>query len=95
MKYWNKIKKTLNMKFHCMPVYDENYIKATVKEFNGVVKSNFWGDKVPKEGVHHTCIACRSIDSVMKMEKKELFTSLFRRIHVSNKEDKDAWIYRR
>ena len=70
MKYWNKIKKTLNMKFHCMPVYDENYIKATVKEFNGVVKSNFWGDKVPKEGVHHTCIACISVDSVIKWKKK-------------------------
>ena len=28
------------------------------------------GDKVPINGVHHTCIACISIDSVMKMEKK-------------------------
>ena len=27
------------------------------------------GDKVPKEGVQHTCIACISINSVMKMEK--------------------------
>ena len=54
-----------------MPVYDQKYIKATVKEFNGVVKSNFWGDKVPKECVHHTCTACRSIDSVTKMKKKK------------------------
>ena len=69
---WNKIKKTFNMKFHCMPVYDEKYIKATVKECNGVVKSNVWGDKVSKEGVHHTCIACRSIDSVMEMEKRRI-----------------------
>ena len=23
---WNKIKKTLNIKFHSMPVYDEKYI---------------------------------------------------------------------
>ena len=63
---WNKIKKTLNIKFHIMSVYDEKYIK----EFNGVVNTNFGGDKVPKEGVHHTCIACISIASVMKMEKK-------------------------
>ena len=28
---WNKIKKTLNIKFHSMPVYDEKYIKANVK----------------------------------------------------------------
>ena len=67
---WNKIKKTLNIKFHSMPVYDEKYIKAKVKEFDGVVNTNFLGDKVPIDGVHHTCIACISIDSVMKMEKK-------------------------
>ena len=66
----NNVKKTLNIKFHSMPVYDEKYIKAKVKEFNGVVNTNFWGDKIPKEGVHHTCMACIGIDSVMKMEKK-------------------------
>ena len=67
---WNKIKKTLNIKFHSISVYDKKYIKAKVREFNGVVTKNFWGDKVPKEGVHHTFIAYISIDSVMKMEKK-------------------------
>ena len=67
---WKNIKKKLNIKFHCMLLYDGKYIKAKVKEFNGVVNINFWGDKVPKEGVHHTCIAWISIDSAMKMEKK-------------------------
>ena len=38
---WNKINKTLNIKFHSTPVYDEKYIKAKVKEFNGVIKPNF------------------------------------------------------
>ena len=28
---WNKVKKTLNIKFHSMPVYDEKYIKAKVR----------------------------------------------------------------
>ena len=78
----NKIKKTLNIKFHSMPVYDEKYIKTKVKEFNGVVNTNFLRDKVPKKGMHYTCIACISIDSVMKMKKKELSTSLFRRMQV-------------
>ena len=54
---WNKIKHTLNIKFHSMLVYDEKYIKAKVKEFSGVVNANFWGNKVPKEGVNHTRIA--------------------------------------
>ena len=53
-----------------MPVYDEKYIKAKIKEFNGVVNTNFLGDKIPKDGVYHICIACISIDSVMKIEKK-------------------------
>ena len=33
-KIWNKIKKTLNIKFHRMPVFDERYIKAIVRELN-------------------------------------------------------------
>ena len=66
----DKIKETLNIKFHSMPVYDEKYIKAKVREFNGVIKTNFLGDEIPKENVHYACIACITIDSVMKMEKK-------------------------
>ena len=67
---WDKIKETLSIKFHSMPVYDEKYIKAKVREFNGVIKTNFLGDEVPKENEHYTCIACITIDSVMRMEKK-------------------------
>ena len=67
---WDKIKGKLNIKFHSMPVYDEKYIKAKVREFNGVIKTNFLGDEVPKENEHYTCIACITIDSVMRMEKK-------------------------
>ena len=91
---WGKIKNTLNIKFHSMPVYDEKYIKAKVREFNGVVKTNFLGDEVPKEKVHYTCIACITNDSVIKMKKKELFTSLFRRMQIQNEENKDAKIYK-
>ena len=38
---WDKIKETLSIKFHSIPVYDEQYIKAKVREFNGVIKTNF------------------------------------------------------
>ena len=67
---WDKIKETLSIKFLSMPVYDEKYIKAKVREFSGVNKTNFLGDEVPKENMHYTCIACITIDSVMRMEKK-------------------------
>ena len=67
---WKKIKEDLNIKFHSMPVYDEKFIKAKVREFNGMIKTNFLEDKIPKESMHYTCIACITIDSVMRMEKK-------------------------
>ena len=66
----NKIKRTLNIKFHSMSVYDEKYIKVKVTEFGGAVNAVFSDDIVLKESAHHTCIACISIDSVMKMERK-------------------------
>ena len=68
---WDKIKETLSIKFHSMPVYDEKYIKAKVREFNGVIKTNFLGDKISKKSMHYTCIACITIDSVMRTEKKK------------------------
>ena len=67
---WDKIKETLSIKFHSTSVYDEKHINAKVREFNGVIKTNFLGDEVPKENKHYTCIACITIDSVMRMEKK-------------------------
>ena len=67
---WDRIKETLSIKFHSMPVYDGKQIKVKVIEFNGVIKTNFLGDKVPKENEHYTCIVCITIDSVMRMEKK-------------------------
>ena len=70
MKFGTKLKNIEGIKFHSNPVYDKKYIKAKVKEFNGAVNTNFWGDKVPKEGVHYTCIAYISTDSVVKMERK-------------------------
>ena len=65
----DKIKKALSFKFHSMPVYDEKYIKAKVREFNGVIKINFLVDEITKEKVHYACIACITTNSVMKMKK--------------------------
>ena len=79
---WNKIKKTLNIKFHSMLVYDKKYIKTKVKEFNGVVNTNFWGNKVPNKGLHYTCVVCTSIGSVMKIEKKNYPQVLLRRMQL-------------
>ena len=67
---WDNIKEILNIKFHITPVYDEKYIKSKVREFNGVIQTNFLGDEVSKENKYCTCITCVTTDSVMRMEKK-------------------------
>ena len=36
-KICDRIQNKLNIKFHSMSAYDEGYIKAKVKEFNGVI----------------------------------------------------------
>ena len=74
---WNKIKKTLAIRFHSQPVYDEKYIKTEVKAFNGVINTVFSDNKIPKEKNHCTCIAAINIDSIMKIEK-QLSSSLSR-----------------
>ena len=35
-----------------------------------MIKTNFLGDDAPKRNVYYTCIASITIDSVIKMEKK-------------------------
>ena len=67
---WDKIKTDLNIKLHSIPVYDEKYIKAKVREFNGVIKTNFLHDEIRKESMHYTYIICITIDFVITMEKK-------------------------
>ena len=67
---WNKIKGLLGVKFHSDPIYDYSYIKTKVKTFSEVIKTLFSGDKIPHERVEYSCIACISVDSVLKVDKK-------------------------
>ena len=47
-------------------------MKAKVREFEGVIKTKFWGNDMPKEKMYYTCIACITIDYVMRMDRKNL-----------------------
>ena len=66
-KIWDVIKDKLGIKFHSEPVYEYKYLKAKVREFDGVIKTNVLGNDMPKEKMHYTCIACITIDSVLRM----------------------------
>ena len=77
---WDIIKDKLGIKFHSEPVFEYKYLKAKVREYDGVIKTNFLGNNIPKENMHYTCIACIAIDSVMNFDKKNSSASLFRRV---------------
>ena len=70
VEIWDVIENKLSIKFHSKPVYDKKYLKAKVREFDGVIKTNFLGNDTPKENMHYTCIACITIDSHMRVDKK-------------------------
>ena len=68
---WKKIKKLLGgIKFHSEPIYDDSYIKTKVKTFSDTIKTLFDGNEIPKERVEHVCIACISVESVLKIDNK-------------------------
>ena len=64
------IEDKLGIEFHSEAVYEYKYLKAKVKEFDVVIKTNFLGNDIPKENMHYTCIACITIDSVLTIDKK-------------------------
>ena len=69
-KIWDVIKDKLGIKFHSEPLYEYKYLKGKVREFDGVIKTNFLGNGMPKENIYYSCIACITIDSVMNIDKK-------------------------
>ena len=66
---WGLIKNNPGIKFHSSPDHDKKYLKTKVKEYDGVIKSNFLGNDLPKEN-KHICIVCITIESVMRIDKK-------------------------
>ena len=67
---WNRMKDLLGVKSHTERIYDDSYIKTKVKTFSDIIKTLFSGDKIPKERVEYSCLSCTSIDSVLKVDKK-------------------------
>ena len=67
---WCVIKDKLGIKFHSELVYEHKYLKAKVREFDGMIKTKFLGNDKPKENMHYACMDCITIDSVMNFDKK-------------------------
>ena len=76
------IKNKLAIKFHSEPICEQKYLKAKVREFDGLIKTSFLGNDTPKQNMHYACIACITIDSVIKLDKKRPSAGLFRGIQI-------------
>ena len=48
-KIWDAIKNKLGIKFHSKPVYEYKYLKTKVREYDGVIKTNFLGNGFKKK----------------------------------------------
>ena len=69
---WDVIKNKLSIKFYSKPIYDQKYLKVKARKFDGVIKTNLLGNNTPKKNLHYTCIACITIGSVRRMDKKTI-----------------------
>ena len=77
---WNKIKKSLNTRFHSQPGYDDKYIKTKAKTFSSMINTFFSGNKIPKERNHYICTTALS-------------SSLLRTMQIQNKKKKASIFY--
>ena len=48
-KIWDVIKDKLGITFHSEPVYEYKYFKVKLREFDGVIKTNFLGNECQKK----------------------------------------------
>ena len=45
---WEKLKNSLKKELGSNPVYNEKYLKAKIKSYNGKINANFHNNKIPK-----------------------------------------------
>ena len=48
---WDVIKNKIGINFHSEPVYEYKYLKAKVREYDGVIKTIFLSNDIPKENI--------------------------------------------
>ena len=50
MKFGKRAKNSIKKEFDSEPVYNEKYLKAKIKLYDGKINTNFHNNKIPKEG---------------------------------------------
>ena len=66
---WEKVKNIVKKEFDSQPVYNEKYLKAKLKSYNGRMNTNFHNNKIPKEGSKFIYVSVILINSMFKAGK--------------------------
>ena len=74
---WEKVKNPIKKEFDSEPVYNEKYLKAKIKSYNGKIDINIYNNKISKEGSQFICLLLVLIASVFRTGKKLLSSSVF------------------
>ena len=69
MNYQEKVKNSIRKEFDSVPVYNEKYLKAKAKSYNGKLNTNFHNNKIRKEGSQFIYLSVILADSVFRTGK--------------------------
>ena len=69
MKFWKKVTNSLKKGFDSQQAYNEKYLKAEIKSYNGKINTNLHDNKIPKESSQFICLSVILIGSVFKIGK--------------------------
>ena len=47
----------------------EEYLKIKIKSYDAKINTNFYGNKIPKEGVYCACVSIILLESLFKIDK--------------------------
>ena len=66
---WENVNDSLQKEFDSKPIYNEKYLKAKRKSYNGKINTNFHNNKIPKEGPEYICLLVILLDSIFRTGK--------------------------
>ena len=54
---WEKVKNSLKKEFDSEPVYDEQFLKAKIKSYNGKIDTHFHDNKIQNKDFQFICLS--------------------------------------
>ena len=69
MNFGKIIQNTIKKEFYSEPVYYQKYLKVKGKSYKEKINTNFYDNKIPKEGSQFICLSVILFDSVFRTGK--------------------------